>query len=59
MKNKLILILIGIIVLGSFGVNWYSRAHWRFMANLIKVRSDGPNGKQNPWIAQVRAQYYF
>jgi len=43
----------------SFGVNWYSRVHWRFMANLIKVRSDGPHGKQNPWIAQVRAQYYF
>ena len=44
----------------SFGVNWYSRIHWRFMANLIKVRAkDGPFGKQNPWIAQVRAQYYF
>jgi phosphate-selective porin OprO/OprP len=44
----------------SFGVNWYSRIHWRFMANLIKVRAkDGPFGEQNPWIAQVRAQYYF
>ena len=27
--------------------------------DLIKVKSDGPNGEQNPWIAQVRAQYYF
>ena len=44
----------------SFGVNWYSRIHWRFMANLIKVRAkDGPFGEQKPWIAQVRAQYYF
>jgi phosphate-selective porin OprO/OprP len=43
----------------SFGVNWYSITHWRFMANLIKVRSDGPYGEQNPWIVQVRAQYYF
>jgi phosphate-selective porin OprO/OprP len=44
----------------SFGVNWYSRIHWRFMANLIKARAkDGPYGEQKPWIAQVRAQYYF
>jgi len=43
----------------SFGVNWYSKTHWRFMANLIKVRSDGPYGEQNPWIVQFRAQYYF
>lgn len=43
----------------SFGVNWYSKTHWRFMGNLIKVRSDGPHGEQKPWIVQVRAQYYF
>lgn len=43
----------------SFGVNWYSRTHWRFMGNLIKVNSDGPYGQQNPWIVQLRAQYYF
>jgi phosphate-selective porin OprO/OprP len=44
----------------SFGVNWYSRVHWRFMGNLIKVNAkDGPYGKQNPWIVQFRAQYYF
>jgi len=43
----------------SFGVNWYSKTHWRFMGNLIKVWSDGPYGEQNPWIVQVRAQYYF
>lgn len=43
----------------SFGVNWYSRTHWRFMGNLIKVKSDGPYGEQNPWIVQFRAQYYF
>jgi phosphate-selective porin OprO/OprP len=43
----------------SFGVNWYSQIHWRFMGNLIKVRSDGPYGEQNPWIVQFRAQYYF
>ena len=44
----------------SIGVNWYSRIHWRLMANLIKVRAkDGPFGEQKPWIAQVRAQYYF
>ena len=43
----------------SFGLNWYSPTHWRFMGNLIKVRSNGPQGQQNPWIAQVRAQYYF
>ena len=43
----------------SFGVNWYSRTHWRFMANLIKVHSGGPYGEQNPWIVQVRAQYFF
>jgi phosphate-selective porin OprO/OprP len=44
----------------SFGVNWYSITHWRFMANLIKVKADdGPYGKQNPWIVQARVQYYF
>jgi len=43
----------------SFGINWYSRTHWRFMGNLIKVNSDGQYGKQDPWIAQVRVQYYF
>jgi len=44
----------------SFGVNWYSKTHWRFMGNLIRVKAeDGPYGKQDPWIAQVRAQYYF
>ena len=43
----------------SFGVNWYSQTHWRFMGNLIKVKSDGPYGEQNPWIVQFRAQYYF
>jgi len=43
----------------SLGVNWYSQTHWRFMGNLIKVKSDGPYGEQNPWIVQFRAQYYF
>jgi phosphate-selective porin OprO/OprP len=44
----------------SFGVNWYSRVHWRFMGNLIKASAkDGPYGKQNPWIVQFRVQYYF
>jgi len=44
----------------SFGVNWYSKTHWRFMGNLIKVRAeDGPYGEQKPWIIQFRAQYYF
>ena len=44
----------------SFGVNWYSKIHWRFMANLIKVRAKGgPYGDQKPWIIQFRAQYYF
>jgi phosphate-selective porin OprO/OprP len=44
----------------AFGVNWYSKTHWRFMANLIKVRAkDGPFGDQKPWIVQVRGQYYF
>jgi len=44
----------------AFGVNWYSKTHWRFMANLIKVRAkDGPYGKQEPWILQTRVQYYF
>ena len=44
----------------TFGINWYSRTHWRFMANVIKVKADdGPYGEQNPWIAQLRAQYYF
>jgi len=44
----------------SFGINWYSKTHWRFMANVIKVNADdGPYGEQNPWIIQSRAQYYF
>jgi len=44
----------------AFGINWYSRTHWRFMANVIKVNADdGPYGEQNSWITQVRAQYYF
>ena len=43
----------------SLGVNWYSRSHWRLMGNLIKVDSNGPYGLQNPWIGQVRVQYYF
>jgi len=44
----------------SFAVSWYSRTHWRFMANLIKVKAEGgPEGDQDPWIAQLRAQYYF
>ena len=44
----------------SFGVNWYSKTHWRFMGNLIKVKAeDGPFGEQKPWIIQFRAQYYF
>ena len=43
----------------SLGVNWYSKTHWRFMGNLIKVKSDGPYGEQNPWIVQFRSQYYF
>jgi phosphate-selective porin OprO/OprP len=44
----------------SLGINWYSKTHWRFMGNLIKVRAeDGPFGKQKPWIIQFRSQYYF
>lgn len=44
----------------AFGINWYSRAHWRLMANVIKVHAeDGPFGEQKPWITQLRAQYYF
>lgn len=44
----------------TFGVNWYSRTHWRFMGNLIKVNAKGgPYGDQNPWIIQVRSQYFF
>ena len=44
----------------SFGINWYSKTHWRFMANVIKVKAeDGPYGEQKPWITQIRAQYYF
>ncbi|MEH6593453.1 MAG: porin [Halioglobus sp.] len=44
----------------SFGVNWYSQVHWRFMGNLIKVDAeDGPEGDEDPWIIQFRAQYYF
>lgn len=44
----------------AVAVNWYSKTHWRFMANLIKVKADnGPLGKQEPWITQFRVQYYF
>lgn len=44
----------------AIGINWYSRMRWRFMANLIKVRAkEGPFGKQEPWITQVRVQYFF
>jgi len=43
----------------SLGLDWYSRTHWRFMGNLIKVRPEGPEGKQNPWIIQFRGQYFF
>jgi phosphate-selective porin OprO/OprP len=43
----------------SLGVNWYSRTHWRLMTNLIKVKSDGPQGQENPWIIQLRTQYFF
>ncbi len=43
----------------SFGVNWYSKTHWRLMANAIKIKADGPEGKQDPWILQFRVQYYF
>ena len=44
----------------AFAISWYSKTHWRFMANVIKVKSDGgPYGEQNPWILQARAQYYF
>ena len=44
----------------AFAINWYSKTHWRFMANVIKVKADdGPYGEQKPWIAQLRAQYYF
>jgi phosphate-selective porin len=43
----------------SFAVNWYSQTHWRLMGNLIKVKSDGPYGKQDPWILQFRTQYFF
>jgi phosphate-selective porin OprO/OprP len=43
----------------TLGVNWYSKIHWRLMGNLIKVQSQGPYGKQNPWIIQFRAQYFF
>ncbi len=43
----------------SLGLNWYTKTHWRFMGNLIKVRSEGPQGEQNPWIVQFRGQYFF
>lgn len=44
----------------SLGINWYSKTHWRFMGNLIKVNAkDGPYGDQKPWIVQFRIQYYF
>ncbi|MFB3077512.1 MAG: hypothetical protein ACE1Y4_05845, partial [Lysobacterales bacterium] len=29
------------------------------MGNLIKVRSEGPEGKQNPWSIQFHSQYFF
>jgi phosphate-selective porin OprO/OprP len=44
----------------TLGLNWYSKTHWRFMSNIIKVESKGgPHGEQDPWIVQFRAQYYF
>ena len=43
----------------SLGINWYSKKHWRVMANIIKVDADGPQGEQDPWILQTRLQYYF
>ncbi len=44
----------------TLGVNWYSQIHWRFMGNLIKVHAhDGRYDDEDPWIVQVRAQYYF
>ena len=43
----------------SLGLDWYSITHWRFMVNLIKVRLEGPEGKQKPWIIQFRGQYFF
>jgi phosphate-selective porin OprO/OprP len=43
----------------TFGVNWYSKLHWRLMSNVIKVKSSGPFGEQDPWIVQFRVQYYF
>jgi len=43
----------------AISVNWYSRTHWRFMTNLIKVKSVGPCGEQNPWFGQFCAQYFF
>jgi hypothetical protein len=43
----------------SPGVNWYSNEHWRLMGNVTKVHSDGPFRRQNPWILQLRTQYFF
>jgi len=44
----------------TLGLNWYSRIHWRFMGNVIKVHAhDGRYDDEDPWIVQVRAQYYF
>lgn len=43
----------------TFGVNWYSKMHWRLMGNVIKVKSSGPFGEQDPWIVQFRVQYFF
>jgi phosphate-selective porin OprO/OprP len=43
----------------SMGINWYSKNHWRVMANAIRVKSEGPQGEQDPWIIQTRVQYYF
>lgn len=43
----------------SAGINWYSPLHWRVMGNIIKVDADGPRGKEDLWISQIRVQYYF
>jgi len=44
----------------TLGLNWYSKTHWRFMSNVIRVKAEGgPHGKQDSWIVQFRAQYYF
>lgn len=44
----------------TLGLNWYTPVHWRIMGNVIKVNAhDGPYGDEDPWIVQVRVQYYF